>query len=278
MNIEQFQMEVADGVRFRFGKNWQHFLSVLDNERLSEAERSLKDMLGVETLSGKTFLDVGTGSGLFSLAAMHLGAEHVHSFDYDPQSVACAQYLKQRYYPNTTNWTIQQGSVLNAEYLNTLRRSDIVYSWGVLHHTGDMWNALKNVAYLVKQGGTLFVSIYNDQGIKSRFWRRIKLLYNKGFIQRCLILTIFIPYYILRGFAADIILRRRNPFLRYFQNKADRGMSYVHDWLDWLGGYPFEVAKPADILQLYQQLGFSSERVKYPHHASACNEFVFKKL
>lgn len=277
MSVQSFQQEVAGGQRFMFGKNWHRFLSMLDEERIAEAAHSLKNMLGVETLEGKTFLDVGSGSGLFSLAAMQLGAKHVHSFDYDPQSVACSQYLKQRYYPDSTNWTIQQGSVLDTAYLNTLGQWDIVYSWGVLHHTGDMWNALKNVSYLVKQGGTLFISIYNDQGMKSRFWRRIKLLYNKGLIQRYLILAIFIPYYILRGFAADIVLRRRNPFLRYFRNQADRGMSYFHDWLDWLGGYPFEVAKPEDIFQLYQQLGLSSYHVKYPRYASACNEFVFKK-
>src|SRR5687768_13784961 len=103
-----FEEEVAAGQRFEFGKNWQRFLSVLDDERIAEAERSLREMLGLETLAGKTFLDVGSGSGLFSLAAMRLGAERVHSFDYDPQSVACTQELKRRYFPDTTRWTIEK--------------------------------------------------------------------------------------------------------------------------------------------------------------------------
>ena len=276
MSVKQFQAEVADGERFRFGKNWQRFLLVLDDERIAEAERSLKGMLGEP--DGKSFLDIGSGSGLFSLAAMGLGASRIHSFDYDPQSVSCTQFLKQRYYPDAVNWTIQQGSVLDTEYLEGLGQWDIVYSWGVLHHTGDMWSALKNASYLVKRGGILFISVYNDQGPRSQFWKKIKLLYNRGTFPRCLVLAIFIPYFALRGFAADIILRRKNPLLRYFRNKSDRGMSYVHDWLDWLGGYPFEVAKPEDVLQFYQRLGFSLERLKRPRDASACNEFVFKKL
>src|SRR5215203_6429280 len=95
-----FEEDIAAGQRFEFGKNWQRFLSVLDDERIVEAERSLTEMLGGKTLTGKTFLDVGCGSGLFSLAAMRLGAERVHSFDYDPRSVACTQELKRRYFPN----------------------------------------------------------------------------------------------------------------------------------------------------------------------------------
>ena len=67
--------------------------------RIEEAKASLKQMLDVDSLTGKTFLDVGSGSGLFSLAAIMLGVK-VYSFDYDPQSVACTTELKRRYFPN----------------------------------------------------------------------------------------------------------------------------------------------------------------------------------
>src|SRR5207302_10440486 len=134
--------EVTRGERFEFGKNWGRFLEVLDDERIGEAEESLKKMLEVEGLAGKSFLDIGSGSGLFSLAARRLGAR-VHSFDYDPQSVACAAELRRRYFPNDEDWVVEPGSALDEAYLNRLGTFDIVYSWGVLHHTGAMWQALK---------------------------------------------------------------------------------------------------------------------------------------
>lgn len=105
-----------------------------------------------------------------------VSSEH-RCIDYDPQSVECARKLKSRYFPNDQGWTIQQGSVLDETYLNSLGRFDIVYAWGVLHHTGDMWKALENVSLLVKEGERLFVAIYNNQGVISRFWWVIKKMY-----------------------------------------------------------------------------------------------------
>lgn len=169
-------LEVAKGERFKFGANWQEFLAVLNDERIALAEQSLRNMLKVD-LKGKRFLDVGSGSGLFSLAARRLGAT-VHSFDYDPQSVACTEELRRRYFPNDEKWTVEQGSVLDQDYLKTLGQGDVVYSWGVLHHTGAMWQALENVIPLVRVGGTLFIAIYNYQRISSSVWLRVKRAYN----------------------------------------------------------------------------------------------------
>ena len=75
-------------------------------------------MLGAGTLSGVSFLDIGSGSGLFSLAARRLGAR-VHSFDYDPQSVACTRELKRRFCAGDAHWTIEMGDVLDADYLES---------------------------------------------------------------------------------------------------------------------------------------------------------------
>src|SRR3982751_2154040 len=159
----QHQAEIENGERFEFGKNWTAFLAVLDEERIAKAEESLKNMLEVEDLDGKTFLDIGSGSGLFSLAARRLGAK-VHSFDFDSNSFACTQELRNRYFPNDPNWRVEQGSALDADYLATLGEFDVVYSWGVLHHTGEMWRALKNAVIPTRTGGKLFIAIYNDTG------------------------------------------------------------------------------------------------------------------
>lgn len=126
--------EVALGERFKFGENWSRFLKVLDGERILQAERSLKQMLEVEDLAGKSFLDTGSRRGLFSLAACRMGTR-VHSFDYDPQSVATTRELRCRYFPEDADWTVEAGSVPDEGYVASLGRFDVVYSWGLLHHT-----------------------------------------------------------------------------------------------------------------------------------------------
>ncbi|MBX6392111.1 MAG: 50S ribosomal protein L11 methyltransferase, partial [Burkholderiales bacterium] len=119
--------EISQGERFAFGANWTRFLKTLDEVRIAKAEESLRQMLALQRLDGLRFLDVGSGSGLFSLAARRLGAT-VHSFDYDPQSVACTSELKRRYFPDDPQWLVEQGSVLDRPYLDQLGRFDIVYS------------------------------------------------------------------------------------------------------------------------------------------------------
>jgi 2-polyprenyl-6-hydroxyphenyl methylase/3-demethylubiquinone-9 3-methyltransferase len=260
--------------RFAFGRNWRAFLSVLDEGRIAEAERSLAEMLGADYLRGKSFLDVGSGSGLHSLAAARLGAGTIHSFDFDPESVACTEEVKRRYLAEMENWTIERGNVLDEDYLAGLGRHDAVYSWGVLHHTGNLWRALGMVVPLVAPGGTLFIAIYNDRGWVSKAWRGVKRTYNRGRAGRLLVISLFIPIFVIKGLASDL-LRGRNPAMRYREYRKQRGMSIVHDWLDWLGGLPYEVASPHPIIQFYEQRGFALKKRKGPPHPNANNEFVF---
>ena len=273
MTIEKkFDEQVKEGTRFNFGKNWNAFLANLDDERIRVAEDSLKEMLECEGLENETFLDIGCGSGLFSLAARNLNAE-VYSMDFDPNSVACARYLKEKYHPKSI-WKIEEGSVLDAEYIGSLGKHDVVYSWGVLHHTGNMMLALENSTLPVKSGGKLFIGIYND-GRLSKFWLRVKKIYNKNILGKALIVSVFVPYYFMRNFLPDIF-RLKNPFKRYEEYKQRRGMSIVHDWYDWLGGLPFEVATPELIVDFYKERGFQLEKIRVVN-TKGINEFVFRR-
>lgn len=269
-----FEHEIDTGERFRFGENWRRFLSTLDEERIQQAEKSLLDMLAVESLAGLKFLDIGCGSGLFSLAARRLGAT-VYSLDYDPESVACAEELKRRFFQGDKQWTIESGSALDGEYISSLGKYDIVYSWGVLHHTGDMWLALENAAIPVKRNGKLFISIYNDQGVISDIWLKVKKAYNKGGFSRGLVMALYIPYFAAIAVAGGLI-RNGNPLSRFSEYRKERGMSLYHDWIDWLGGLPFEVATVEELFKFYKAKGFRLDALKTTNRLGT-NELVFRK-
>ncbi len=249
--------QVRRGQRFRFGANWRRFLKVLDDERIAEAEKSLREFLQLNRLDGRTFLDIGSGSGLFSLAARRLGAT-VHAFDYDPESVACTQELKERYFRDDDSWTIATGSVLDHSYIDSLGQFDIVYAWGVLHHTGDMWQALELVKNLVKPGGRLFIAIYNDAGDFSRNWLKIKRLYCAlpAFLRLPFAVCIWTPIE-LWGFIRYCRIGEPGKYFdQYREYKKSRGMSRIHDMIDWIGGYPYEFAKAQDLVYFYTKDGF----------------------
>lgn len=266
------------GARFEFGKNWASFLDVLNEERIRWAEESLAGSLGNRDLKGKTFLDAGSGSGLFSLAARKMGAR-VYSFDYDPQSVACTAELKRRYFCDDPDWTVRQGSVLDAAYLESIGEFDIVYSWGVLHHTGDLWNAMNLITGNVAPGGILFVAIYNDQGAWSRVWKEIKKTYNRlpRFLQGPFAIAILGPREVKSAAFALLKLRPR-AYFRLWTEPNPRGMNRRHDLIDWVGGYPFDVAKPLEVQEFYSHRGYSLKNLKTCGGGSGCNEFVFQKI
>jgi 2-polyprenyl-3-methyl-5-hydroxy-6-metoxy-1,4-benzoquinol methylase len=266
--------EVSTGARFAFGDNWARFLANLDEARVAFAVQSLRDMLGVEDLRGRRFLDIGSGSGLFSLAAHRLGAT-VHSFDYDPASVACTAELRRHF--GDERWTVETGSVLDDEYLRKLGEWDVVYSWGVLHHTGNLRAALAAVAPLVRDGGQLFIAIYNDQGRASRTWLAIKKAYNA--LPRALRWIVLGPA-LLRLWGPTTVrdLVRGRP-LSTWRNytRTSRGMSAWRDVIDWVGGLPFEVATPELIFDTYRARGFQLQRLKTCAGGHGCNEFVLSK-
>ena len=254
-------------LRFGFGNNWKHFLGVLNEERIAESIRSLQQMLGVESLAGKSFLDAGSGSGLSSLAARRLGAR-VYSFDYDEESVACTNELRNRFFQDDAQWEVSQGSVLDPDYLAELGQFDVVYSWGVLHHTGDMQKAFENITKCVAPTGQLYIAIYNDQGPISRYWLWVKRHYNRGASWRVPLTAMHMPYLLGARYAIRAASGRLG---------QERGMSLWYDMKDWLGGYPFEVARPEQVFDFFSARGLCLKSIKTCGGRQGCNEFVFTR-
>lgn len=268
--------EIAEKNRFEFGHNWRLFLDTLNDERIALAEDSLRVMLKTENLQGKRFLDAGCGSGLFSLAARRMGAT-VHSFDYDPESVACVRRLKQRFFPDDETWITEEASVLDGDYLGGLGKFDIVYSWGVLHHTGAMWQALENIAIPVAGEGRLYVAIYNRQQFLSSYWRLVKRTYNRSpVLMRRAMALVFYLFFASVLCLADTV-RGRNPMDRH-SGRGRRGMNFYRDIVDWIGGWPFEVATPEEIFRYYRDRNFSLVELKTCGGKHGCNEFVFRHM
>ena len=276
-SLDRHAREVAKGERFKFGNNWARFLALVDEDRIRTAEESLRTMLGRADLRGVRFLDIGSGSGLFSLAARRLGAQ-VHSFDYDPQSVACTSELKRRYFPEDQHWQVEQGSILDPAYVTKLGTFDVVYSWGVLHHTGRMWDAFDQADRLVAPGGLLFIAIYNDRGGQTARWRALKKMYVRlpSILQPGFAALAFFPEE-LRFAASSLLSGRPGNYVRsWTQYRSNRGMSRWRDIVDWVGGYPYEAAKADTIFKYFRSRDYSLE-VLTCDGGLGCNEYVFRK-
>ena len=265
----------AEKITFSFGKNWREFVeSHLTAERQQIAISTLTEFLGSPDLKGRTFLDIGCGSGLFSLAAYRLGADKIVSVDVDPYSVESTTILRQLAgSPNT--WTVLQGSILDQRFNASLGPADVVYAWGSLHHTGAMWDAIRNAEALIAPGGLFFLAIYNkvEGRGSSDYWRKIKRLYNRSStpVKRTMEVAHIVRYHVIPD-----LLRLRNPYVRYRNYKA-RGMSQWIDVRDWLGGYPYEAAAAGDIFKFCtRDLGLVLVNLRTVN-TLGCNEFLFRK-
>jgi 2-polyprenyl-6-hydroxyphenyl methylase/3-demethylubiquinone-9 3-methyltransferase len=256
---------------FDFGKNWAAYSELVDSERLEAAIESLRRL--VPNLAGRTFLDVGSGSGLFSVGALRLGAARVHAIDIDEESVATTRQLLKTH-GDHGHWIAEQMSVFNLS-TDDLGTFDVVYSWGVLHHTGDMWRAIDRAARMVVPGGIFALALYEKTPLCGT-WRIEKRAYMRASpaAQR-LMRSVYMA------------IRRVARWISGTHSGAgmgERGMDFEHDVHDWLGGYPYESANRTEVAQFMRELGFepvlhAPVKVRaFGLLGTGCSEYVYRKI
>ena len=261
--------------RCKFGRNWAKYASLVDEARVQKAELHLQERFGLDELRGN-FLDIGSGSGVFSAAATRLGAI-VTAFDYDLDSVATTNLVLNAFADSKNVKLIRQGDILDNYWISSITDSNYIYSWGVLHHTGSLWKALSQIADNAKTGCIFVTAIYNDLGEESIKWTRLKKLYVNLVPMRPLLLA----YSWYKFWARQQLRSLRtgtDPFKSWREYSIDsRGMSAWFDLIDWAGGYPFEVSTPKKMEEFMSQKGWLCEAI-WTNSGIGNNEFRFVKL
>ncbi|MBO6553328.1 MAG: class I SAM-dependent methyltransferase [Roseitalea sp.] len=268
MNTETAEM------RYGFGQNWAEFVDQkLSDSIIEESRVHLAEMLRTDDLSGKTFLDIGCGSGIHSLAALRLGAKRVIAFDYDEDSVATARRVH-AFAGAPDNWEIMQGSVLDEAFMKSLPVADIVYSWGVLHHTGDMWRAVRNAGIPLADDSVFYIALYSSDNYVDpppSYWLKVKRAYNLAPQWRKSLMEM---QYMLRWHFLPEIKAGRNPWA-LMKQYGSRGMTYWTDVKDWLGGWPMDFASLNETQAFCdEEFGLSLMNVKT---GEGCTEYVFAR-
>jgi len=260
---------IEENMRFEFGKNWQSFSKIaLDKQKINQARNDFQELFSGIDLKDKSFIDIGFGQGLTLIFAREAGSNAL-GIDIDRDNIyALREILK--HFPGQNEPKTRIVSILDKKFIDSQNSQNcyhIVHSWGVLHHTGSMYEAITNASNLVSEGGYFVISIYNKHW-SSPVWRMIKWFYNKSPVpMRKLLIGIF--YVVI--YIAKLIVTGKNPKIEH------RGMEFLHNVIDWIGGYPYEYASTKNITKFVNLLGFETLKINPARVPTGCNEFVFRK-
>jgi 2-polyprenyl-6-hydroxyphenyl methylase/3-demethylubiquinone-9 3-methyltransferase len=245
--IRSIRIRYVTKRRFAFGKNWLSYTKrSLNGPRLTKAVEAFERLFAGIELKGRSFLDVGFGQGLTTAIAASKGCK-VMAIDIDPDNIKALQTTAEALGLDPSLIQVQVASILDESLVARYQdHFDIVHSWGVLHHTGQMETAIANTCRMVRRGGYLIIAIYNRHW-SSPFWKGVKYTYNicPGPIQRLMVL-VFYP------------------------------IVYTAKWLV-TGKDPYEYASIDQVRQMVEPYGFTAVRIRPAGVPTGCNEFIFRR-
>lgn len=256
---------------FDFGRNWADYSVRISDAEIEEAKKALLRLVSEQELKGASFLDIGSGSGLHSLAAHMLGVGEITAIDIDPDSVSTTRKTLDRF---GVSARVERKSIFEE---HDIGQFDIVYSWGVLHHTGDMWTAVRRAASYVKPGGLFVIALYQKTPLCGA-WVIEKRFYTAApQVLRKVASGVFGAALLSAG-----VLRGRNPVTYVKKYRSARGMSFWHDIHDWLGGFPYESSTPQETATFVTGLGFEPVVIgdlkpRLGLFGTGCAEYVFRR-
>ena len=260
--------------RFSFGANWTSFNFISGPQQLEYSKLHLENLIGTKSIANVKIIDIGSGSGLHAQSFLELGAKFVKCIDIDRESVQTTIDRLNAYSADT--WSVEIADILDIEVVER-EKYDVVFSWGVLHHTGNLFLALQNASNFCKPGGLLVLAIYRKTWL-CNFWKLEKRLYNN-----C---PLFFRRIIDLAFASLILIAKwilgTSPRTHIQEYSKRRGMDFMTDIRDWLGGFPYESANPKQIENILADKGFfllhsNIRKRQIGFFGSGCNEYVFQR-
>ena len=259
---------------FAFGRNWASYAGLVGEAEIEQAKEGLLRLIPPSEIVGRSFLDIGCGSGVHSLAAVQLGVNRLMAVDIDPNSAATTHAMLSESKIGVP-WQVETMSAFDLDP-RKLGTFDVVYSWGVLHHTGSLWEAIGKAAAMVAPNGLLAIALYRSTYLDP-FWKWEKRVYAHApaIVQRA-VRAIYLVAFRLRTLSTGRSFRDLVATYR-----SHRGMDFYHDVHDWLGGSPYETTLAPEVDAKLTDLGFRMERSFVQPKSiglfgSGCDEYVYR--
>jgi ubiquinone/menaquinone biosynthesis C-methylase UbiE len=240
------------------------FYDVVWTEYLPEVEASenhWKIFYSGEEVKGKSVLDAGCGTGIFSIIFATNGAGRVTGIDISEGSLQTARGLKKKF--NLENADFQKQDMLALPFSD--ESFDIVWAWGTVHHTTDPFRAITELLRILKPSGSILLAVY----------KRTRLTFLHEIIRKTLLRA---PRKTWKGLAR-VMAFFLSPVIFLFKKreKSRRGEKLEELIIDWYFVPIRHYYKPEEIRGFLEERGLVIEKyLPASGRFDSTSNFIFK--